>query len=465
MTQAVRGAVSALFLAVSCAGGIPAANAAPAAKATTAPVTTPGAKATTPLTAPDAKATTPAAPDTLAYLAELRVKEFGFDGALRIRLFHLPGYLSLPPAAGHLFLVAADSASGRDAFFIPSDLTFELGSSQVYPVETEQASDPFGQLLGGKLRPGETQLGFLLVPDAVRFDRYLPAHPDSVVIRYAQFRAPLRRATAAQRKEWTTTMPRPFVAAALNAWWDWARAMNEAPDMNEGERRFFAERMFPGQGQILAEEGIPAEALRNAILRVGERRLLEGPARQRVAPRYPAVARRAGAHGLVVALCYVNDRGEVADASVLASNTVHMLNLAALSAAMEWRFPRVRGEDGAFLDGWRILPFQFRLPPPAGVDTLAPGGPGYEPPRIVKAVKARYPDKARRKRIHGTVIYRATIDARGKLVQATLVQGVHPLLDEAALEALEHTLFLPATRNGVPVRGEIDVPFPFEKKR
>ena len=410
------------------------------------------------------------ADSVVAYTAELMIDEPGFDAKLRIRVYHQPGYLKLPGSVGHLFMVIADSSSGRDAFFIPNDLAFELGESQLYRVEYEQVTDPFGQSPGGRLRPGETQLGFVMVPEPVDFDRYLPLHPDSVVIRYAHHRAPLRRATAAEVRWWTESISPPFTAAALNAWWDWAEAMSKAPGMNAGEARFFSERILPGQGHLLAQEGISPQALRNAILRVGERRLLEGPARQRVGPRYPAVAQQAGAGGLVVALCYIDADGAVADASILASNTVHMLNLAALSAAMEWRFPRVEDESGQPLDGWRLLPFQFRAP---GAEasaaeseddtTMATGG--LVPPRIVKTVEPEYPERARQKRIEGTVVYRVTIDERGKLVQAFLEMGVHPLLDQAALVALEQMLFVPGTRYGRPVRADITVPFTFGKTR
>jgi TonB family protein len=63
------------------------------------------------------------------------------------------------------------------------------------------------------------------------------------------------------------------------------------------------------------------------------------------------------------------------------------------------------------------------------------------------------------------VIYRARVDARGKLMASELVQGVDPLVDGEALLALERMLFEPATRNGLPVPGEITVPFTFGKKR
>ena len=282
-----------------------------------------------------------------------------------------------------------------------------------------------------------------------------------MVVRYANHRAAFHRANAAEAAFWREAVDPPTLAAGLNAYWEWAMAMAEAPPMNEGERQFLAEHLFPAQGHLLAEERLSAEALRNAILRVGERRLLEGPASQRVVPRYPAAARQLGVGGLVVALAYVDGDGKVADATVLASNTAHMLNLSALQAAMEWRFPRQRGEGGAYADGWRLLPFQFKLVEAPQADTAASRPGDYEPPRIVKPVEPEYPEQARKRRIEGTVIYRATIGPNGKLLEARLEAGADPLLEKAALEALERTLFVPATLAGRPVQGQVSVPFTF----
>ena len=401
------------------------------------------------------------APETAAFAAEVLVTEVGFDARLRLRLYHDPAIVSVPASAGTLFLVAADSSIGRDAFFIASDIAFELGDRQEYFVEFEQASDLLGQALGGRLRPGEVQIGFVLVPPAADFARYFPAHPESVIVRYANHRSRFHRAGAAESLYWRDALAPSVLSAGLNAWWEWSLAMAQMPDMDEGEKQFFRERLFPAQGHLLAEEGISAEALRDAILRVGERRLLEGPATQRVAPRYPSAARQLGVGGLVVALCYVDEAGKVADAVVLASNTAHMLNLSALSAAMEWRFPRRRDESGVFSDGWRLLPFQFKLAESAPADTTTASTQDYVPPRIVRSVEPEYPEAARKRRIEGTVIYRATISADGKLLEAVLEAGAHPLLEQAALEALERMLFVPASRNGKSVQAQISVPFTF----
>lgn len=396
----------------------------------------------------------------------LQVDEPGFDANLRIRIYYDPDFFNVPASAGHLVLVCADSASGADAFFIPTDLAFEIGDAQVYRAEFEQTSDLLGQALGGRLRPGESQLGFVLLPRELEIDQFADQNPESVVVRYAHHRAPLRVASPEEASWWSETFPKPLLGAGLNEWWEWAQAVDKAPGMNEGEERLFAERIFPGQGHVLAEEGVSAVGLRNAILRVGERRLLDARSTQRVAPRYPAAARQEGIGGLVVALCYITTEGEVADAMVLASNTAHLLNLSALVATMEWRFARIQSEDGIFIDGWRLLPFQFRVT--GGVaDADAShetGKAGYQPPTVARRVEPDYPFEAKRLKIKGTVVYRVTVDEQGKLIRAVLEKSVHPLVDKAALGAVERTLYLPATQDGKPVRGEILLSYRFEKE-
>jgi TonB family protein len=419
-----------------------------------------------------------AAPDTIpgpsprraakagAFQAVLNVKELGMNAGFRLRVYHDPGFIRTPESAGTLFLVCADSAFGEGAFFIPTDIAFEVGPDLVYRVEFEQASDLFGQALGGRVRAGEQHLGFILVPPEAEIEKYLPGSPEQIVMRYANRRARLEPAGEADQAWWNTAVQRPLLAAGLNTYWEWARVIDTAPEMSEGDRRFFAERIFPGQGEILGEEDISAEALRNAILRVGENRLLASRITQRVDPEYPVAARQMNAQGLVVILAYITGDGTVGDALILASNTVHMLNLAALAAAQDWRFARVKDHAGNYVDGWRLIPIQFRLKQAVEIPTndFVPAQ-GYQGPRIVKPVDPGYPLEALNRNLKGTVKYRVKLDADGRLVEAILEQSVHPILDAAALAAVEKTRFLPATQDGKPVPSEIEMTFPFAPKK
>jgi TonB family protein len=400
-----------------------------------------------------------------AFQAVLHVKELGMDAGFRLRAYHDPGFFQVPASAGKLFLVCADSAFGEGAFFIPTDMAFEIGTDLVYRVEFEQASDLFGQALGGRQRPGEEHLGFVLVPPQASLDTYLPSAPEQIVLRYANQRAVLAPAGDADRAWWDAAVERPLLGAGLNAYWEWLQAVDKAPAMAEGERRLFAERLFPGQGHILGDEDLNAEALRNAILRVGANRLLTSRVTQRVLPVYPKAAQQKNAHGLVLVLAYVTGEGEVGDAMILASNTVHMLNLAALAAARDWRFARAQDTEGNHLDGWRLIPMQFRLRALEAVPAEDPvPAEGYQGPRIVKRVDPGYPLEALNRNLRGTVVYRVRLDEEGRLVEAILEQAVHPILDAAALAAVERTRFLPATQDGKPAASEMTMTFPFAPK-
>ena len=50
-----------------------------------------------------------------------------------------------------------------------------------------------------------------------------------------------------------------------------------------------------------------------------------------------------------------------------------------------------------------------------------------------------------------------------ELVKVVLEQGVHPIVDQAALAAVERTRFLPALQDGEPVRGDVVMSFDFQE--
>jgi periplasmic protein TonB len=86
-------------------------------------------------------------------------------------------------------------------------------------------------------------------------------------------------------------------------------------------------------------------------------------------------------------------------------------------------------------------------PPPAAAPVRV-GGSVREPKRIV-AVQPAYPELAQKARLQGMVIIEATINERGRVVNATLLSGL-PMLNEAALEAVKKWVYSPTLVNGVP---------------
>lgn len=81
-------------------------------------------------------------------------------------------------------------------------------------------------------------------------------------------------------------------------------------------------------------------------------------------------------------------------------------------------------------------------------------------PKKIKDVKPVYPAIARDARIDGVVRIEATVGPNGDVVDAHVVQSV-PMLDQAALDAVQQWHYEPATQNGkaVPVVMTVSVNF------
>ncbi len=72
-------------------------------------------------------------------------------------------------------------------------------------------------------------------------------------------------------------------------------------------------------------------------------------------------------------------------------------------------------------------------------------------PELIEKISPDYPETARRVRIEGRVILRATIGLDGRVENVTVLSG-NPLLTEAAADAVRRWRYRPASLNGEPVR-------------
>lgn len=77
-------------------------------------------------------------------------------------------------------------------------------------------------------------------------------------------------------------------------------------------------------------------------------------------------------------------------------------------------------------------------------------GGQIKPPTKIKDVQPVYPAIARSARVAGVVTIEATIGPDGKVIDATVVRSI-PLLDQAALDAVQQWEYTPTLLNGVPV--------------
>lgn len=88
--------------------------------------------------------------------------------------------------------------------------------------------------------------------------------------------------------------------------------------------------------------------------------------------------------------------------------------------------------------------------------------PVFLAPTLLADSPAAYPPQLAAERVTGTVHLELLVSEAGEVENATLVTGVHPLLDDAALHAAVGLRFNPATLDGQPVPVRIGFEYRFE---
>jgi protein TonB len=99
-------------------------------------------------------------------------------------------------------------------------------------------------------------------------------------------------------------------------------------------------------------------------------------------------------------------------------------------------------------EGIAILPEAPPPAPPAPRVPIRVGG-SIRPPARIKDVPPVYPMLAIQARVQGVVVIEAEIDADGKVKGARVLRSI-PLLDRAALDAVERWEYMPTLLGGVP---------------
>jgi len=203
-----------------------------------------------------------------------------------------------------------------------------------------------------------------------------------------------------------------------------------------------------------------------------------------VKPVYPADALDARVTGVVIIEATIDSLGNVNTARVLRGQP--MLDQAALDAVKEWQFTPTM-MNGVAVPVIMTVTVNFTMngpgasggieptsappppppPPPAQlVDGQAPVriGGNVKPPAKVRDVKPIYPADAMAGNVQGVVILEATIGQDGYVRSARVLRG-QPLLDQAAIEAVEQWQYVPTLLNGVavPVIMTVTVNFTLDK--
>jgi periplasmic protein TonB len=92
-------------------------------------------------------------------------------------------------------------------------------------------------------------------------------------------------------------------------------------------------------------------------------------------------------------------------------------------------------------------------PPPKATPARIKQGGNVTAASIITQTRPVYPPLARQARIQGSVVLHAIIDKEGRVAQLEVVTG-HPLLVQAALDAVKQWRYKPTQLNGDPV--EVD---------
>lgn len=194
-----------------------------------------------------------------------------------------------------------------------------------------------------------------------------------------------------------------------------------------------------------------------------------------VKPRYPAIARKAHASGIVVVKVLVDEKGEVISARAVSG---HPLLLAvSVEAARKSLFSPTLIDDVPvkvtgliqynFIEGGGgkvdEAPDGAKVPEAVKHDENVadvcvqdcPEKPSYSTGilngRALKLAKPSYPAAAREAGASGLVVVRVLIDEKGKVIAAHAVSG-DPLLHDVSVEAAKNSLFTPTLLSGSPVK-------------
>lgn len=86
----------------------------------------------------------------------------------------------------------------------------------------------------------------------------------------------------------------------------------------------------------------------------------------------------------------------------------------------------------------------------------------FEPPQLLHQPRIEYPEDAKARGVEGTVQLDIVIDEVGHVTTATVVEGIDPILDAVAVDALKQFRFTPAIEDGVPIAVTVAFAYKFE---
>ncbi len=178
---------------------------------------------------------------------------------------------------------------------------------------------------------------------------------------------------------------------------------------------------------------------------------------------YPTYPPGATADAKVFVHAFVDAEGRVCVARIIKGRDP--FSRLALEAVRRWTF-HPASSQGKPVGVWIEIPIDFLFPGfmtqgnAGALDTASGRGDHYEEPTPVSRWEPQYPEFAKEAQIQGSVVLRVSVDYDGTVTDIKVMEGVTGL-NEAAINAVKHWKFRPATLNGKPVPASLNVPVGF----
>lgn len=188
-----------------------------------------------------------------------------------------------------------------------------------------------------------------------------------------------------------------------------------------------------------------------------------------VKPVYPEKALKGQLEGKVVLEVVTDGAGNVADLTI-AKGHHPLLNDAAIAAVKQWKYE-------PWLVNGKPMPVKFTVvvnfslndkkdKAQESLETPLDAASLKDKPKLIKKVAPGYPAEAKKKNIAGKVVLEAVVDTQGNVADITKATG-HPILIQAAMEAVEQWKYEPYIKDGKPkeVKFTVELDFKLDKEK
>ncbi len=201
------------------------------------------------------------------------------------------------------------------------------------------------------------------------------------------------------------------------------------------------------------ETSDPAQTPKSSQADSSKRGIVEGTLIHQVAPVYPWEAKVNDIEGPVILSAVISKDGSVKNIHVVSGPKE--LSPAAVKAVKQWRYkPYFLNGEPVEVDTQITINFEI----PVAYERSVSGAvmqsdkrvrllPAEGAARILTTVAPVYPQEAREKRISGAVTLYALVDYDGSIRMLKVLSG-HPLLTQAAVDAVKAWKFKPYSQNG-----------------